>query len=207
MTDRMVTAKERDLIGCQRCAKVSPSTHRHCKRCGARLRSRRDDSLTQVWFWWLMGVLAYVPANVWPMLNTRILLETNSDTLIAGAFKMIQYGAFGVAAIILTASVLIPLAKFAAIAYLALSVHQNDPGSASLRHKLYHLVEFIGRWSMVDVFVVAILSSLVQFSFIATVQSGPAALAFALSVIFTMLSALSLDPRLIWDRVADTKTN
>ena len=156
--------------------------------------------MAQVWFWWLLGVLAYVPANVWPMLETRLLLTTSSDTIIVGAIKMIQHGSYGVAAVILIASVVIPLSKFAAIAFLALTVRKPDPAQAVNRHKLYHLVEFIGRWSMVDVFVVAILSSLVQFSYVATVQPGPAALAFALSVIFTMLSALSFDPRLIWDR-------
>ncbi|MEM8802164.1 MAG: paraquat-inducible protein A [Pseudomonadota bacterium] len=203
MVEATVTARSRDLVGCKRCAKVSPIATRSCPRCGARLRSRRQKSMAQVWFWWLLGVVAYVPANVWPMLETRVLLTTSSDTIIAGAIKMIQYGSYGVAAVILIASVVIPLAKFAAIAFLALTVRKQDPTQAAKRHKLYHVVEFVGRWSMVDVFVVAILSSLVQFSYVATVKPGPAALAFALSVIFTMLSALSFDPRLIWDRQPD----
>lgn len=161
--------------------------------------------MTQVWVWWGLAVLAYLPANLWPMLETRVLLRTSSDTILAGAVKMLGHGAYGVAAVILIASVLIPVGKFVAIAYLALAIRKADPAQAQKRHRLYHLVEFIGRWSMVDVFVVAILSSLVQFSFIATVKPGPAALAFACSVIFTMLSALSFDPRWIWDQAPKPK--
>lgn len=200
MTDTAITtARERALVGCQRCAKVWPIAQSHCGRCGAKLQSRKRNSMAKVWFWWLLGVLAYVPANVWPMLQTRMLFSESSDTIIAGAVKLIQHGSIGVAAVILIASVVIPLAKFAAIAYLALSVHQKNNMAAKWRHRIYEVVEFIGRWSMIDVFVVAILSSLVQFSLIATVKPGPAALAFALSVIFTMLSALSFDSRVIWD--------
>ena len=193
------TAKDSGLVGCQRCARVWPIETRQCGRCGASLKSRANNSMAKVWFWWLLGVIAYVPANIWPMLETRMLFTKGDDTIIAGAIKLLQHGSIGVALVILVASVVIPLAKFAAIAYLALSVHQKDKMSAHRRHKVYEVVEFIGRWSMIDVFVVAILSSLVQFSLIATVKPGPAALAFALSVIFTMFSALSFDSRLIWD--------
>ena len=199
MSDVMTTARATELVGCQRCARVWPIAETRCARCGARLQSRARNSMARVWFWWLLGVLAYVPANVWPMLQTRILFDASSDTIIAGAIQLIQHGSIGVAAVILIASVVIPIAKFAAIAYLALSIRQRDQMHAKWRHRIYEVVEFIGRWSMVDVFVVAILSSLVQFSLIATVKPGPAALAFALSVIFTMLSALSFDSRIIWD--------
>lgn len=193
------TAKDSGLIGCQRCARVWPIETQACGRCGAGLKSRANHSMAKVWFWWLLGVIAYVPANIWPMLETRMLFTESDDTIIAGAIKLLQHGSIGVALVILVASVVIPLAKFAAIAYLALSVSQKDRMSAHRRHKIYEVVEFIGRWSMIDVFVVAILSSLVQFTLIATVKPGPAALAFALSVIFTMFSALSFDSRLIWD--------
>lgn len=199
MADRIETARAHNLTGCKRCAKVVPLAASHCERCGAGLHSRWRKSMAQVWLWWILGVAAYIPANLWPMLETRVLFTQSSDTIIAGAIKMMQHGSFGVAAVILIASVLIPLAKFAAIAYLALTVRKPDPAQAARRHKVYHVVERVGRWSMIDVFVVAILSSLVQFSYVATVKPGPAALAFALSVIFTMFSALSFDPRLIWD--------
>ncbi len=133
------------------------------------------------------------------MLETRLLLTTSDDTIIEGAIKLFSHGSFAVATVILLASVVIPLAKFAAIAWLALSVHHKLPSPTKWRHRVYEAVEFVGRWSMIDVFVVAILSSLVQFSVLANVKAGPAALAFALSVIFTMLSALSFDSKMIWD--------
>lgn len=193
------TARGEALVGCRRCARVWPIQTRRCGRCGARLTSRAGHSLKRVWFWWLLGVAAYLPANIWPMLETRMLLSKSEDTIIAGAAKLAQHGAWGIAAIVVLASVGIPLAKFLAIAFLALSVRQGQPMQAGWRHRIFEYVEFVGRWSMIDVFVVAILSSLVQFSVIATVRPGPAALAFALSVIFTMFSAQSFDSRLIWD--------
>ncbi|NNE81712.1 MAG: paraquat-inducible membrane protein A [Silicimonas sp.] len=199
MTDHATTARAEGLVGCQRCARVWPLLTKRCARCGARLQSRSKTSLLQVWFWWLAGVAVYFPANMWPMLETRMLLKSSDDTIIAGALKLMGHGSYAVAIVILVASVFIPLFKFFVIAFLALSVHQGQGLNAKWNHRLYEIVEFIGRWSMVDVFVVAILSSLVQFSLIATVKPGPAALAFALSVIFTMISAQRFDPRLIWD--------
>ncbi len=195
----LATAKSQNLVGCMRCARVWPIDQLRCGRCGARLVSRSRASLLRVWGWWGLGVAAYVPANILPMLETRMFFTKSADTIVGGALKLAQHGSYLVAAVILLASVFIPLAKFMAIAYLALSIRRGRPLSAHWQHRVFHFVEFIGRWSMVDVFVVAILSSLVQFSLIATVRPGLGALAFALSVIFTMLSAQSLDQRLIWD--------
>jgi len=195
----VTTARDAGLVGCRRCLKVWPLGTGHCVRCGARLTSRARRSLALVWFWWALGLIAYIPANTWPMLETRLLLKTSDDTIIAGAVKLFAHGSVGVAAVILLASVVIPVAKFAAIAWLALSVRFRLSRSPEWRHRLYEGVEFIGRWSMVDVFVVAILSSLVQFSVLASVKPGPAAMAFAVSVICTMLAAISFDSRMIWD--------
>lgn len=195
-----VTAREKGLVGCTRCARVWPIETRRCGRCGSRLESRDPHSLQKVWAWWLAGVMAYVPANLYPMLETRTLFTRSDDTIIAGAIKLAEHGSWGVALIILVASVGIPLAKFFAIAYLALSVRKGARMSQGRRQGIYEIVEYIGRWSMIDVFVVAILASLVQLNIVASILPGPASLAFALSVIFTMLSAQSFDSRLIWDQ-------
>ncbi|MEL7150027.1 MAG: paraquat-inducible protein A [Pseudomonadota bacterium] len=195
----VTTARAEGLVGCRRCAQVAPLGTTRCSRCGARLTSRAYRSLGTVWLFWALGVIAYIPANVWPMLETQLLLTTSDDTIIEGALKLMSHGSILIAIVILLASVVIPLAKFAAIAWLALSVQYRLPSSAKWRHRVYEAVELIGRWSMIDVFVVAILSSLVQFSVLANVKPGPAAFAFALSVIFTMLSALAFDSRMIWD--------
>ena len=148
----------------------------------------------------MAGLLCYIPANLYPMLRTRTLFTVQEDTIVGGAIELFTHGAPAVALVILIASVAIPLAKFAAIAYLALSLGRVTRLRAHRRQQLYELVEFIGRWSMIDVFVVAILSSLVQLNALASINPGPAALTFALSVIFTMLSAQSFDSRMIWDR-------
>jgi paraquat-inducible protein A len=145
--------------------------------------------------------MAYVPANAWPMLETRTLVFWQEDTILSGALELLRDGNVGIALIILVASIGIPLAKFAAIAFLALSVRRGSRVRAGHRMRLYEAVEYIGRWSMIDVFVVAILASLVQLDAVASIDPGPASLAFALSVIFTMLSAQAFDPRLIWDSI------
>ncbi|MDA8586874.1 paraquat-inducible protein A, partial [Rhodobacteraceae bacterium] len=183
MTEDVLTADVAGLLGCQRCARVWPSNTKRCARCGARLSPRNRKGMFWVWFWWVAGLAAYIPANLWPMLETRVLLTRSDDTIVAGAWKLATHGSILIAVVILLASVVIPLCKFAAIAILARSVTGNGGLTPNWNHRLFEAVEYIGRWSMIDVFVVAILSSLVQFSVIATVKPGPAALAFALSVI------------------------
>ena len=195
-----VTAREAGLVACRRCTRVWPTGRSRCGRCGQRLVSRDPASLQRVWAWWIAGVVAYVPANTLPMLSSRILFDQHDSTIVGGAIELAHGGAIFVAAIVIFASVGIPVAKFVAIAWLAVSVRRGGGGSHHRRQQLYEVVEFIGRWSMIDVFVVAITSALVQLGVLVWARPGPAAVAFALSVIFTMLSARAFDPRLIWDR-------
>lgn len=201
-----VTAREKGLLCCRECARVWPKDQARCGTCGTQLASRDVHSLQKVWAWWTAGVLAYIPANLYPMLHTRTLLHSSEDTIIAGALEIAAHGSLSVALIILIASVIIPLGKFFAIAYLALAVQRGAHWPAGRQYGLYEVVEYIGRWSMIDVFVVAILCSLVQLNVAASITPGVAALTFALSVIFTMLSAQSFDPRLIWDRIETPQT-
>jgi len=196
---KTVTARELDLVVCRRCNLVWPKEVTTCGRCGHTLRSRDKNSLQKVWAFWIVGLMCYVPANIYPMLQTRTLFYSEDSTIIGGAVELIEYGSIGVALVILFASVVIPLGKFLAIAFLAFSVQQPSRVSKHQRQMLYDVVEYIGRWSMIDIFVVAILSSLVQLSIIVAINPGPASLFFALSVIFTMFSAQSFDSRAIWD--------
>ncbi len=173
-----------------------------CSRCGSVLHSRETASLQRVWAWLVAGLICYVPANLYPMLNTTTLLEQSQNTIIGGAVDLLKHGNYGIAVIVFVASVVIPIGKFITIAYLAILI--ANPRRPRGRHhmEMLHVVEFIGRWSMVDVFVVAILSALVQLGTVASIHPGPAAASFALSVAFTMLSAQSFDPRMIWnDRI------
>lgn len=197
------TARERGLVACRQCMRVSPVGTPTCPRCKGRLQSRDALSLQRVWAWWLLGLACYVPANLYPMLETRTLVSSQSDTIVGGAIDIAHHGSYGVAAIILVASVLIPVGKFIAVAGLAIGVRHGPKISDRSRHLVYEVVEYIGRWSMIDVFVVAILSSLVQLQALATITPGRASLFFALSVIFTMLAAQSFDSRLIWDDPED----
>lgn len=202
---RTVTAREAGLVACTRCGRAWPLGTGICGRCGAKLVSRDEGSLQRVWALWLVGLMCYVPANIYPMLRTQQLLTVDESTIISGAVELAHHGSFGIAAIILIASVVIPLGKFWAIAFLAVSVRQQKSFASHRRLLMYELVEYIGRWSMIDIFVVAILSALVQLKGLATITPGPAAFFFALSVIFTMLSAQAFDPRMIWDK--QTKDN
>lgn len=178
-----------------------------CLRCGSSLASRDARSLQKVWAWWIAGLLCYVPANLYPMLTTRTLFTRQESTIVGGAVDLFRHGSPGIALIILTASVAIPIAKFTVIAWLAITVRRGTRASETQRFLLYEAVEYIGRWSMIDVFVVAILASLVHLGAVASISPGPAALTFALSVIFTMLSAQAFDTRLIWDTAArDSRT-
>lgn len=187
------------LVSCLRCTRVWPAGTPRCGRCGKKLVSRDEMSLQRVWAYWLVGLMCYIPANMYPMLQTRTLLSVQDNTIVGGAIELFQHGAHGVALIILAASVMIPIGKFLAIAFLAISARRGSHVSAGQRQVLYEIVEYIGRWSMIDIFVVAILSSLVQLNTLASITPGIASLFFAFSVIFTMLSAQAFDSRLIWD--------
>ena len=194
-----MTARDAGLVACRRCGQVHDRDTRRCKRCDGRLQSRDTESLQKVWAWLIAGMIAYVPANIYPMLRTSTLVENSESTIIGGVVELIHHGSLGIAIVVFAASVMIPVGKFIAVIYLAVSVQRKSQSNQHERHVAYEAVEFIGRWSMIDVFVVAILSALVQLNGIATISPGIAAVSFALSVIFTMLSAQSFDARLIWD--------
>ena len=202
-TGPALTARRAGLVGCTHCTKVHSIEEDYCDRCGAALESRSPTSLQRVWAWWIAGVIAYIPANTNPMLITRTLLSEDRSTIMGGVIELFSHHDYFVALVVFVASILIPVLKFVAIAYLAISVQRRTRLDAHQRHKLYEVVEFIGRWSMIDVFVVAILSSLVQLNVIVSITPGPASLTFALSVIFTMLAAQSFDSRMIWDAQAE----
>lgn len=198
----ILTAHRAGLLGCHSCGRVWPGDQRRCKRCGAKLTPPDRRGLQAVWAWWFAGLIMYIPANLFPMMSTRTFagLAGNSEATIAeGVLELIHHGSYDIAAVVFIASIVVPIAKFLSIAWLAMVA--GRPATADQAHsrlKVFEVVEFVGRWSMIDVFVVAILSALVQLGFVASIHPGSAAVCFALSVAFTMLSAQSFDPRLIW---------
>ena len=193
-----LTATDAGLIGCTRCGRVWPHDHAECERCGAQLHRVDRHGLQAVWAWWLAGLIFYIPANVFPMLVTNTFGSLQKNTIVGGALELWKHHNYGVATIVFVASIMIPIGKFIAVAYLAIIVGNEKRKGGHPHLLLLEVVEFIGRWSMIDVFVVAILSALVQLGYVASIHPGPAAASFALSVAFTMLSAQSFDPRLIW---------
>lgn len=198
-TQRYLTAAAAGLAGCRACGAVNPGGALDCGCCGGRLEPAASASLQRVCAWLAAGMIAYVPANLYPMLRTTTFGKTAENTLVGGIVELAAHGSYGVAFIVFFASIVIPVAKFIAIAYLAVSVRRPAALGTHGRLRLYEVVEFIGRWSMIDVFVVAILTALVQLDFAASINPGAAAVSFALSVAFTMLAAQSFDPRLIWN--------
>ncbi|WP_089792666.1 paraquat-inducible protein A [Halomonas korlensis] len=196
------TAAAQGLAGCATCGLVNrldERAHGQCRRCGDRLHPRLPHSLQRTWALLATAALLYVPANLYPIMTTTSLGQSTPSTIIGGVVELIQMGSWPIAVVIFVASVIVPVGKLVALAWLCLVVKRSNELNAITRTRLYRLTEFIGRWSMVDVFVVAILVALIRAGALMSITPGPAALAFGGVVITTMLAAMTFDPRLIWD--------
>lgn len=187
------------LQSCLRCSTLAQVAQERCGVCGKALFVRRPQSLQWTLAFLLTAIVLYVPANVLPIMVTAEFGQVESSTIIQGVLLLLHHGSYPTAAIIFIASVLVPVAKIIALGWLCLTVARRSPHNPHERERLYRITEFVGRWSMVDVFVVALLVALVQVSGILSVAPGSAALSFCGMVVFTMLAADSFDSRLIWD--------
>jgi paraquat-inducible protein A len=191
-------------IGCHTCHLLcySPSHGGHgltCPRCGTPLHRRKPDSIARTWALILAAAIFYIPANVLPITIVTSLGKKQADTIISGVLYFISEGMWPIALVIFVASVFVPLVKLFALSYLAFSVQRKSPWRPVDRTKIYRMTEVVGRWSMVDVYVVTILVAMVNLGALATIEAGPAAVYFCGVVIITMFAAMSFDPRLIWD--------
>jgi len=160
---------------------------------------RRHHSLQRTWALVIAAAICYVPANVLPVLTTTTVASTGSDTIMGGVVYLYQSGSWPLALIVLIASVMIPLGKLIALGHLLISVQRGSVANPRDRSRLYRVVDVIGRWSMLDVFVDSFTVALVQLSPLMSVQPGPGVVFFMAVVVLTMLAAQSFDPRLIWD--------
>lgn len=176
---------------------LSPVNERRCPRCGRTLHLRRRESLQRTWALTLTALILYFPANMLPILRVDSFAGTQQNTIIGGVVQFWRDADYPVAIIIFVASVVIPVLKLIAIVTLCLATRSGRWPVAMTR--LYRMTEFIGRWSMVDVFVVAILVGVVQLGSVISIHPGAAAVSFAAVVVLTMVAATSFDPRLIWD--------
>lgn len=193
-------AADHGLASCPTCGRLGPVAAGHCRRCGTTLHLRKPESLARTISLLAAAIAFYIPAMSLPVMRVSGLGGGEENTILSGVVTFWQMGSYPVAIIIFTASVLIPILKIVALVWLCLAAVGKVGGS---RHKLaltYHITELLGRWSMVDVFVVAILACLVRLGSLMTITPGPAALSFAAVVILTMFSAMSFDPRLLTDQ-------
>ncbi len=182
---------------------VAQTAAQRCDLCGNRLHTRQPHSLQKTLALSLTAVVLYFPASILPIMETARFGGTTRSTIIEGVWLLWQHGSYPTAVIIFVASVIVPVAKILALLWLSWTVFRQSPYRLNERERLYGITEFVGRWSMVDVFVVALLVALVQITGIMTIAPGPAALAFCAVVIFTMLAAQAFDARLIWDHAIE----
>lgn len=194
-------AADEGLAGCHTCGLLSPVDEKYCPRCHSHLLIRKPHSLARTVALLIASVIFYVPAMTLPVMTVQGIGGTEASTLMSGVITFWEMGSYPVSIIIFTASILIPILKIAALAWLCFAANGNCGGSQRVLSTAYHITEIVGRWSMVDIFVVAILACLVQLGTLMTITPGPAAISFAAVVILTMLAAMSFDPRLLWDRL------
>ena len=187
------------LLSCHHCETVQAANRLRCSFCHHRLHGRKYQSLQRSWIFIFTALLMYIPANVLPIMTTSEMGHQTYNTISGGVVLLWEHESYMVAAIIFVASLLVPPAKFIALTWLCLCEQFKLYNRPQSKMFIYRAAEFIGRWSMLDVFVVAFLASLIQMGNLMSIYPGPAALAFGGMVVFTMLAANSLDPKLFWD--------
>lgn len=199
------TAAASNLLSCAACGLLCrPARHRQdgdCPRCAARLHSRIPHSVAQTWALLLAAYMLYIPANLLPIMETRSLFGVQSDTIMSGVVFLWVSGSRVLAMIVFVASILVPMFKLLALTVLTWSVQQRSAWQPQHRAWLYRVIEAIGRWSMLDIYVVALMVALVQITTLARIEAGNGAAAFGAVVVLTILAAKSFDPRLIWDYI------
>ena len=188
-------------IGCESCGLVSAGAAA-CPRCGGTLHARKPDSLSRTWALLLAAAVMYVPANLLPVLTVIRLGSGHPSTILGGAIELLHYGLWPLAALVFFASIAVPMFKLVGLSIMLLAVQRGSARFLRGRTRLYRMIDFIGRWSMIDVFMTSVLVAIVQFGFISSVTPGLGVVCFCSVVILTMLAAFSFDPRLMWDAAA-----
>ncbi|MBL0717105.1 MAG: paraquat-inducible protein A [Desulfosarcina sp.] len=196
---------EAGFVQCHECLKLISITGEHaisskfCPRCGARIHPRKPDSLSRTWALVLTAAILAFPANLLPIMRVDSFGVPENSTIMDGIIYFFKEGAYGIGLIIFTASILVPFFKITGITLILLSIHFK--WKTWLRHKalMFRVIKFVGRWSMLDIFVISILQVLVNFGYFSSVEAAPAATYFTGVVLTTMLAAITFDSRLIWD--------
>lgn len=197
------TAARAGLLSCHTCGQLArpagAADHAACPRCGTALHTRKTDSIGRTWALLIAAYLLYIPANLLPVMTTSSAFGAQKDTIMSGIVYLWHSGSWPLAVIVFVASITVPLAKLFALTVLVVSVQWKTAWSPRQRTQLYRMVEAVGRWSMLDIYVATLLAALVQFQTLAIIRPDTGAIAFCGVVIITMFAAQSFDPRLIWD--------
>lgn len=198
------TARQAHLISCPSCRFLSPARDesRPCPRCGTSLTARKTNSLIRCWAFVIASFILYLPANLLPVtVSTTFGRSPKEDTIMSGVIYFMESGSWGIALIIFVASICVPIIKLIILTFLLCSLHFGWQWRPKERTRLYRLTELVGRWSMVDVYVITINVALVKLGVMSNFEAGPGATYFTALVILTMFAAKSFDPRLIWDQM------
>lgn len=201
-----LSATSLGVCGCHACGLVSRPVgggEGCCPRCGARLHARKPNSIARTWALLIAAYILFIPANLLPVMQTGSLFGVQQDTILSGVVYLWTSGSWPLAVLVFFASIVVPLFKLLFLSLLTLSVQLRWDWQPRWRTRLYRMIEFVGRWSMLDIYVVTLLAALVRLQSLATIQAGSGAMAFGAVVVLTMFASMAFDPRLIWDTAKD----
>jgi paraquat-inducible protein A len=206
-----ITGSAYGLVLCEECGllvKQPGGAGKHvCPRCKAPLHQRKPASLSRTWAYLVAAMVLYIPANVLPVMDTSSLFGTQKDTIMSGVVYLWVSGSWPLALLVFIASIVVPMLKILGLVYLALSTQLRSQWLPGQRARIYRVIELVGRWSMLDIYVITMLVALVQFQALATIKAGPASIAFGAVVVLTLLAAMSFDPRLMWDALETNRVH
>jgi paraquat-inducible protein A len=211
MKYKITSAKKASLIHCHLCGQLSrvgkapKSSTQTCPHCDATLHERKPNSITRTWALVIAAIILYIPANILPVMTVISMGHGEPDTILSGIHALRESGMWPLALLIFFASITVPMLKLLGLIFLLVSVQIKSSWRPKERTKLYRIIEAVGRWSMVDIFMVSILVALVKLGSLATIEPGAGATFFAGVVVITMFAAMSFDPRLIWDPIEEEK--
>ena len=204
------TGMELSILSCEICnslfyKKDFPDLENaHCLVCGLQLHQRKPNSISRTWAFVLTALICYIPANIYPVMVIDSFGNVEPHTIISGVIAFIHSKDYPLALLVFIASIFIPIMKILSLMFLMISVQFKWKWNPKKRNLIYNIVEVIGKWSMVDVFMISILMALVKLGSIMTIVAGKGATFFALVVVFTIIAASTFDVRLVWDN-ADIK--
>lgn len=203
------SASNRGLLACHECGALArvnsrpTRTELRCPRCFEPMHVRKPRSLERTWALVIAAAILYVPANMLPIMTVIQYGQGEPDTILSGVVSLFRTGQPAIAIVVFVASIMVPMLKLIGLSLLMLSIRFGWHGRPRDRTTLFRLVELVGRWSMLDVFIISLMVALMQLGFLATVEAGPGALCFTTVVVLTMLAVESFDPRLIWDAAGE----